>query len=125
MKYLGIDFGLRRIGLAISEGQLASPLKILEINSIPDAIEKVSRFIQKNDFDKIIVGFPEGKMQKNVIGFVSALQKKGFKVETESETLTSKQALQSMIQQGVGQKKRRHEDAYSAAEILQNYLDKL
>lgn len=125
MKYLGIDFGLRRIGLAISEGELASPWQILEVKSFSDAVEKTSKVIKEGEFEKIVVGLPEGKMGKNVVGFVNRLKKGGFEVETMDETLSSKIAREVMIEQGAGQKKRRHEDAYSAAQILQEYLDNL
>lgn len=123
MKYLGIDFGLRRIGLAVSEGELVSPWQVLEIKSFSDAVEQISKLIKEEKFEKIIIGVPEGKMAQNTAGFVNALKKQGFEVETAPETLSSKRALQIMIEQGIGQKKRRHEDAYSAAEILQDYLD--
>lgn len=124
MKYLGVDFGLRRIGLAISDGELASPWQVLEVKDFSHAIEETSKVIKEVGFEKIVVGLPEGKMGKNVVGFVNALKKRGFEVQTADETLSSKKALQVMIEQDVGQKKRRHEDAYSAVEILQNYLDK-
>lgn len=124
MKYLGIDFGLRRIGLAISEGDLASPWRILEVKNFSDALQKISSIIKAGHFQKIVVGLPEGKMNKNVVGFVAALKKRGFEVETFEETLSSKRALEVMIEQGINREKRRHEDAYSAAEILQNYLER-
>lgn len=123
MKYLGIDFGLKRVGLAISEGELASPWKILEVRNFTSAVEQVLEIIKREKFDKIVVGLPEGKMGKNVIGFMSALNKAGVNVETCDETLSSQKAREVMIKQGIPQKKRHFEDAYSAAEILQNYLD--
>lgn len=125
MKYLGVDFGLRRVGLAISEGELVSPWQILEVKGFPDAVEKISRVIRKGKFQKVVVGVPEGKMGQNVVGFINALKKMGLEVEAADETLSSKKALEAMIEQGIQQKKRRHEDAYSAAEILQNYLDNI
>lgn len=123
MKYLGIDFGLRRIGLAISEGKIASPWQILEVKNFSDAVKKTSQVIIDGDFQKIVIGLPEGKMGKNVIGFVRVLKKIGFDIEFADETLSSKKALQKMIEQSLGKKKRRYEDDFSAAEILQNYLD--
>lgn len=123
MKYLGIDFGLRKIGLAISEGELASPWQVLAVKNFSEAVEKISRIIEDNNFDKIVVGLPEGKMGQNVRGFVKALQKRGFAVETADETLSSKRALETMIEQGIGRDKRQQEDAFSAAGILQVYLD--
>ncbi|MDD5415549.1 MAG: Holliday junction resolvase RuvX [Candidatus Daviesbacteria bacterium] len=125
MKYLGIDFGMKRIGLAISEGELASPWQILEVKGFSETIEKISQIIENGQFQKIIVGLPEGKMGQNVRGFVKALNKMGIEIETMDETLSSKKALQAMIEQGIGVKKRRNEDAFSAAEILQDYLDNL
>ena len=62
MRYLGIDFGLRRIGLAISEGSLASPWQVLEIKNFKDGFEKISKIINDEKFEKIIIGLPEGKM---------------------------------------------------------------
>lgn len=123
MKYLGIDFGMRKIGLAISEGKLVSPWQVLEVKSFSEAVEKISKIAENGQFQKVIVGLPEGKMGQNVKGFVKALNKMGIEIETVDETLSSKKALQVMIEQGVGQRKRRFEDAFSAAEILQNFLD--
>lgn len=123
MHYLGIDFGLRRIGLAISEGEFASSWQVLEVKNFSDAVEKVSKIIKKEGFEKVIVGLPEGKTGKNVIGFINALKKQGFLIETSDETLSSKNALQDMIEQGIPKEKRKHNDARAAAIILQNYLD--
>lgn len=124
MRYLGIDFGLRRIGLATSEyGQLASPWKIIEVTGFKDATNKLELILCKENFDKIIVGLPEGKIGKTVLGFIGALQKRGFNVESSDETLSSKNALSQMIKLEIPKNKRRFSDAYSAAIILQNYLD--
>lgn len=123
MKILGIDFGLKRIGLATTEGNIASPLKIIEVKGLADAIEKVLQVFQKEAFTKIVVGLPEGKMGKNVVGFVRLLKKRGLEVETYDETLSSKRAVKSMIELGIPKKKRGVNDAYSAAIILQDYLD--
>ena len=125
MKYLGIDFGTRKIGLAISEGELVSPWQIIDVKNFSDAVEKISKIAESGEFQKIVVGLPEGEMGQNVRGFVKALNKIGIEVETVDETLSSKKALQVMIEQGIGVKKRRNEDAFSAAEILQNYLDNI
>lgn len=125
MKYLGIDFGLRRIGLAISEGELASSLTTVEVKNFQDAVEKISYLVKNQQFTKIVVGLPEGKLGQTVLGFVRALQKKGLDVETADETLSSQRATQLMIEIGTTKKLRRVNDAHSAAIILQNYLDSL
>lgn len=123
MKYLGIDFGLKRVGLAVSEGRLSSAWKIIEVKNFKESVEQVSQIIKQEGFEKIIIGLPEGKMGKNVVGFVKALKKKGIIPETFDETLSSKKALKTMIDLGLSKHKRQEVDAYSAAQILQDWLD--
>ena len=125
MKYLGIDFGFKRIGLAISEGELASPLKILEIKNFNDAVIKIDEVVKGGGFEKIVIGLPEGKIGKIVLKFVNAIKKKGLDIECADETLSSKKALQEMIDLNVSQKSRSKNDSVAAAIILQNYLDNL
>lgn len=123
MKYLGVDFGLKRIGLAISEGELASAWKIVEVRNLVDGVEKISALISTEKFDKVVVGLPEGKIGKTVIGFIKALKKKGFDVESADETLSSKDATSLMIEMNISKKRRSMKDDYSAMLILQNFLD--
>lgn len=125
MRYLGIDFGLRRIGLATSEhGELSAPWKVLEVRSFKDALTKIKEELLVERFDKIIVGLPEGKIGKTVLGFIKALESSGFNVESEDETLSTKKAISQMIDLEIPKRKRRISDAYSASIILQNHLDK-
>lgn len=121
MRYLGIDFGLRRIGLAVSEGNLASPYKVVEGRGFTDLMEKIKR--ESVGFDKVVVGLPEGKMGKTVLGFVNALKKNGLDVDTTEETLSTKLAIQQMLAINIPKKKRKINDDIAAAIILQNYLD--
>ncbi len=123
MFYLCIDFGLRKIGLATSTGEIATPWKILNTNSLGSTVSQIEKIVKDNKFDKIIVGLPEGKMGKNTLKFVTALRKNKLDVETADETLTSKNATAQMIEIGIPQKKRRHQDAVAASIILQSYLD--
>lgn len=123
MRYLGIDFGLRRIGLAESEGNIASPLATIEVKGFKDAVEKVVELVMSKGFDKIVIGLPEGKMRQTVLGFVKTLKRAGLDVETSDETLSSQRAIAQMIQLNIPKNKRQTNDAYSAAIILQNYLD--
>lgn len=124
MKYLGVDFGLRRVGLAISRGELASPLDTIRVKGLRDAAQKVSEFARSQEFTKIVVGLPEGKMGQIVLGFIQALKKQGFDVETANETLSSKEAMERMVKLNIPKEKRQTNDAHAAAIILQNWLDK-
>lgn len=121
MKYLGVDFGLKRIGLARSQGQLAAPWRVIEGKNFDDLLQKLRK--EALPFDKIVVGLPEGKMGKLVKKLVRLLKVSGCKVVEADETLSSQQATVKMIEQNIPKTKRRINDAYSAAIILQNYLD--
>lgn len=123
MKYLGIDWGLKKIGLAISEGELASPLGSYQINSLDDGINKVEEIAFEEDADILVIGKPEGEMGKNVSRVVGLLQKEGLNVEVTDETLSTQRAQGKMIKMGFSQKDRKDDNAISAAIILQDFLD--
>ncbi len=125
MKYLGVDFGLRRIGLATSDGILSAPFKVLEVKNLNDAVLKVEETIRDGSFDKVVVGLPEGKMGQAVLGFINKLRKSGIDIIEVDETLSSKKALEQMIELNIPKEKRKVNDDIAAAIILQNYLDQL
>lgn len=125
MKYLGIDFGLKRVGLAISEGELATPWKILEGIGLENFVMRISKIIQQVGFDKIVVGMPEGEMGQLTSQFVTKLRQRGFDVEEVDETLSTQRAIRIMVDLGLPKKKRAQPDAQAAAEILQTYLEDL
>ena len=125
MRYLGVDFGLRRIGLATSEGELASPYKVIKIKNLTDGVEKVLVEVENGDVDKVVVGLPEGETGKIVNKFIRLLRKAGLDVDSADETLSTVSAMKSMIKLGIPREKRKSTDAHAAAEILQNYLDNL
>ena len=123
MKYLGVDFGLKRLGLSFSEGQLASPFKVIQVKNFKDAVLKIEEIVKIEGFEKVIVGLPEGKIGQTVRGFINALRKKGLEIEGADETLSSKKASLKMIELNIPKERRRVNDAIAAAIILQNYLD--
>ncbi len=110
--------------MATSDGQLATPWKIVEVAGFGDAVEKTVQLTRHENFQKIIVGLPEGRMGKTVLAFIKALQKSGLEVIEADETLSSQKALQQMIEQNIPQKKRKAADAVAAAIILQQFLDR-
>lgn len=124
MKYLGVDFGLRKIGLALSEGEIATPFSLIYVKNTEDGFNKIKDIIQKQSIDTVVVGLPESGIKQTVLKFIKKL-KIIIKVKIAEETLSSKSAKLEMIKLGLGRKKRIHEDAYAACVILQNYLDNL
>lgn len=128
MRYLGVDYGLRRIGLSLSEGQIASPFKVISISGLKDGLVKMEQIIKREKIDRVVVGIPEsGEASKIVKKFISSLKNRSKQVEVieTEETLSSQEAKQFMVDLGLGQEKRQEEDAYSAALILQRFLNNL
>lgn len=126
MRILGIDFGIKKIGLAISEGQLAEPYKQLKVKSSKSKVEKIKRICEEEKIEKIIIGISEGLMAEQTLDFGYQLRKvTGLPIEFEDETLTSEEAKNLLVKIGKPKKKRQKQiDAISAALILQNYLDR-
>ncbi|MDO8618446.1 MAG: Holliday junction resolvase RuvX [Candidatus Daviesbacteria bacterium] len=124
MKYLGIDYGLKKIGLAISEGELATPLKVLHVKSKADALSQIKEVVSKENIDQIIIGAPDSGIRSKILNLSKELNL-NIPVTVVDETLSSVTAKNRMIESGMSKKKRMEEDAYSAVEILQNYLDSI
>lgn len=121
MTILGVDYGRKKIGLAISEGKLAEPLRVVRVKSFFQAIEKVKRVQKELQIEKTIVGVSEGEMGEESKKFANEIG-----AETFSETLSTHDAQELAIQTGMKRKKRKErEDAFAATIILQNYLDDL
>lgn len=122
-RIIGIDYGKKRVGVAVSDesGKFALPLSVVANDSdLPVIIEKLA---QDNDADEIVVGESRDyKGEPNPIfdeveKFKANMEKRGFVVYLELEFMTSVQAERI---QG------KHEmlDASAAAIILQSYLDR-
>lgn len=119
MKYLGIDYGTKKAGLAVSDGKLAEPLMVLRFESEEELLRKVNNIIQSERIEKVVVGVSENEMGKKSKEFA-----KKIKAIIFDETLTSKDANLFAIEGGIPRKKRKNmEDAFAATIMLQNYLD--
>lgn len=116
---LGIDYGERKIGLAISSGKLAQPLKVVH------SLSEILDIINKEHVEKIVIGISEGQVAKNAKKFAEELKEKtNLEVVEIDETLSTKDAQAMAMEAGIKRKKRKAmEDAYAAALILQSYLD--
>lgn len=125
MKILGIDYGRKKIGLAIADGPLAEPLKILRYEDTKILREKIKKIIKELAIEKIVVGVSEGTMADESHNFGEKLKKTcSVPVFFQDETLSTQEAQRLSRQAGIKRKKRKEmEDAYSAALILQEYLD--
>jgi len=138
-RILGVDFGGRRIGLAISDpsGTIARPLTMLKVGGQSDAVlrvaEAATRLAAEDDgLRAIVVGLPlslEGAPTDQTAAvsvFVAALRDRlPMPIVTEDERLTSVEAESRLAERETDWRKRKAQiDAEAAAIILQDYLDR-
>ena len=126
MRYLGVDYGKKRIGLALSDerGIIALPYAVLANDgSAGGTLASVARIVKKEKVGKAVVGLPRSfggglsLQAKETDEFARKLaQELNLPVELENEMLTTKIARRSTPRQKV--------DASAAALILQSYLDR-
>lgn len=123
MEILGVDWGEKRIGLAIGEGSpfggLAEPVGVV------GSVEELFDFIKEKRIGKVVLGLPEGRYQKRVRQLGKKIKEElGVEVILRDETLSTRGAQEVMIRAGKGRKKRAQNlDAAAAAFLLQEYLD--
>lgn len=125
MRILGIDYGKRKIGIALGDERLVEGFTVVRYEDEKKALEKIVKIIKKERINEIVVGVSEGQIGEESRRFGEKLGKKvNLPVHFQDETLTTRDAQALSIIAGIKRKKRRAlEDAYSAALILQSYLD--
>lgn len=135
MKYLGIDFGEKRVGLALGDDtvKLASPFRIIDNKGLDKLLAELAELIEGEGIGQIVVGVPYSLNKKNnnkvgeqeqaVIDFISRLgMATVVPIAREDERFTSAQVDKMMEGEKLPGGKR---DAISAMLILQSYLDKI
>ena len=129
MQILGIDYGRKKIGIAIgdTDSRLSEPYMVIRFSKQEEAIKKVEQVIQLEKVEKVVVGVSEGEMEKETREFGKMLQEKlNLPVVFHDETLSTHDAQELSIKAGIRRKKRKGmEDAYAASVILQNFLEKI
>ena len=139
MRTLGLDYGERRIGIAISDptSSLARPLTTIStdgtlVQRVAALAEKFSSLIADGEeFGLVVVGLPKAldgsphQQTARVIAFVAELRRQiSLPLKFQDERLTSVEAEQRLaITQPDWRKRKIRLDAASAAIILQDYLD--
>jgi putative Holliday junction resolvase len=136
MRYLAIDYGLKRLGLALSDpGEtIVSPLCQLSVDvSRPARIfEKLREVIAEHDIDAVVVGLPlhmddsEGEQAKVSRHFAEQLIKEvAIPVHLQDERLSSMAADEMLAESGLSKsKQKRKRDMLAACDILQEFLYK-
>ena len=132
-KVIGIDFGAKRTGIAISDEMqlIASGLTTV---STDDLIQFLQKLVIEENITCFVVGYPKNldgsntDITNSVNYFISQSKKIFPKIKSckIDERFTSKIAKQTIIASGVSKKVRRDKkliDKVSATIILQNFLD--
>lgn len=120
--YLGIDYGLSHLGLALAETSLATPIDSLSNNDL--LISRLVSLIKIHGVTDIVCGLPEGKLVPHVQKFAADLeQATGLVVILHPETLSTQEAKQKLREGGAKKSKRRNDHAYAACLILEDYLE--
>jgi len=130
MNLLGIDYGTKRVGIAIgdTESRVAVPYDVLEFGS--STLASISEIVQRESIEAIVVGVPktlhgeEGRSCELVRQFVKELKSLGVKIILEDERLTTVEVERAMKTYGKA-KRGIQKDSAAAAIILQSHLDKL
>ena len=133
MKMLGIDYGEKRIGLAVSDelGLMAHGHGIINNTGEQEVLAQIARLIQQENITTIVVGLPKnmndtiGAKAKEVLDFVGRLQTQlKISVVTWDERLTTHQAEMMLREMNLSrQKKRKQLNVVAAQLILQEYLE--
>ena len=132
---MGLDYGERRIGVALSDPLkiIARPLITIDKKKINDYFSQILEIINNNNVSKVVVGLPltlkgdNSKQTDDVICFVNKLRVKvQLPIITIDERLSSTAAEKSLRNQGIktGYNKELI-DVTAAAIFLQEYLDSL
>lgn len=131
-KILGLDYGLTNTGVAICEGSIVSPLKIINSKNFVHLQTEISNLILKNKINKIVVGLPlsvngtENPQSLKVRQFVNNLKKYvKLPIVFVNEYGSTQEFLSNGIISGISRKKAKNNDHYSAAMILEFYLESL
>ncbi len=135
---MGVDFGDRRIGLALSDpdGRMAFPRETVEhAGPIPEAAKRVAKWAREWEVERIVVGLAlgmdgtRGKSADRIASFAGLLRKElGGLIEVVmlDERLSTVQASRLLHDAGMNAKKQKSViDMMAASVLLQAYLDGL
>jgi putative Holliday junction resolvase len=132
MRALAIDFGSKNIGVAVSDalGITVRAVETIRRSSLNKDIERLKFLLDDLEVESVVVGLPLrmdgtiGDAAEKTLRFVEQLRTKiTIPIVTQDERLTSFEAEQIMMEQGLNrEQRRRRSDEVAATIILQDYL---
>ncbi|WP_232302267.1 Holliday junction resolvase RuvX [Alicyclobacillus hesperidum] len=133
MRTLAVDYGERRVGIALSDptGLIASALTVIQRETDEQVVDVIAGLVVEHGVERIIVGNPitmKGevgeKAQKAALFAQQLRERVSIPVELFDERLTTVSAERALLEGDVRRKRRRSIiDAVAATILLQNYLD--
>lgn len=136
MRIIGLDYGTKTVGVAVSDALMitAQPLETIErksANKLRQTLARIESIIEEYQAERIVLGYP--KNMNNTIGeraeateqFKEDLERRtGLEVILWDERLSTVEAERILMDTGVRRENRKqYVDKMTAAVILQNYLD--
>lgn len=138
MRIIGLDFGSKTVGVAVSDELLitAQGIEIVRRkseNKLRQTLARIEELIKEYNVEKIVLGFPknmnnsEGERCEKTLEFKEMLERRtGLTVELWDERLTTVAADYLMMEAGIRRENRKeYVDQIAASFILQGYLDYL
>jgi putative Holliday junction resolvase len=133
MRVLGVDFGHKRIGLALSDetGTIAQPFQYIGGGGVVAVSREIARICAERKIGKLVVGVPlrlDGKpseQTERTLAFIAELRRATTVPVAEwDERLTSVQAERALLEGNVRRSERKQKiDKVAAQIMLQSYLD--
>jgi putative holliday junction resolvase len=133
MRIMGLDYGERRIGVAVSDmfGWTAQGVEVIDQKQVKDAMGRIEELVKEYEVESIVVGLPKnmngtvGPSGEYCIAFAEQLRQTiTLPVQMWDERLTTVSAERALLEADVSRRKRKQViDKMAAAILLQNYLD--
>lgn len=133
-RVLGIDYGERRLGLAISDETrtIASGLEVYERRSLKEDLQHLREVVEREGAERVVLGLPLnldgslGPKAQEVLQFKEQLEEAlSIPVELADERLTTQEAERVLLEADLSRRRRREvRDRLAAVLILQSYLDR-
>lgn len=132
MRFLAIDYGVKRVGIAISQNEMVLPLVTIHRTTRDIFFQDIATLLAEQKPDAVVVGFPlhndgaECITTRQVRNFVESFKRRfDIPVYLEEELLSTFEAREELREQGLSEKKIKNVlDQVAAANILKTFLAK-
>ena len=133
MRVIGIDYGLSKSGISISDPsrKIALPYRTIRYKDEKEFFEIILEICSDKNISDIVIGYPKNmnndlnQMTDIIDNFKERFENKNFNIFIEDERLTSQYAQKILLSQGVNTGKNKEKiDLIASTLILQSFLDR-